>query len=923
MKIANDLLGESFKTVADQQSDAGGSFNKLSNALSAAYETIGTGIMDVINMVIPIFQNTLGPIFSEFGETVGGVFERIWSIVQPILSLIGGAIITGIVVAIDSVLVVLNTLYTIWTTVFDAIKKAVMPLVDTLKQAFGMDGALGEGMDVVKLFTDALGMVTEIIGEVGVIVAEFGGLLVEFIITPFQGIIEVIADVVRSIGGWISSNDDNTESVKQSGTAVKDTKSFIDILRQAFDNIRGTIGGVKESFTQIKITIGEFWDAITQFDIQKALSAFTGFGDKLSAAYDKGFNATKDAIKKTNQVVKEGGDEAARLASARAAAEKIAADKAAAEKKKKEEEERKRLAALNRGKTPEAASALEQLKKDLKDEEDEIKSSNFFKLQEAVKAGEDEKVAKARLDAESKATLREFLNTRLANVKDANAILNQEQATSIIKPSAKKGETVQDVLSFYTDSIAKFSQGAGAEIKVKLGAENDKEIQDQLKNLVKRIQDQSKSLEGSLDKLIPASAVKTTEELKKVQDSYDSYANYVKGQALDIQAAIDVAIGLGDEKTQRLLEQQLEANQTALNDAKTKLDKFAKDSAAEIEKNSGLSGALLTFQAALNDAFNIEKIRKERETNEQIRQERLNALNAEEDDLTTSLAKREISFEDYAAKIADIDKARQDAMEATETSFMERMKGVLDQTVGNVLKGQATAITSYVSDQFKDTEGNVSESGKIIGNMMGNLATQFGELALSGKATLADFARSSVMVAYQALQQMIPIFIAEIAGKQFAELGLLGIAAAAGLTVVLNGLFAAAAPSLGFKDGVVGLEGPGDERSDSIPAWLSKGESVITAAGTRANREELEWMNKNPGMSIRDYFTAQAPQVRYSVQEDGNLIQEVRKLREETRGLGKQINRNTHVEISGALVADNNSIKAVIERDRRRNARRG
>jgi hypothetical protein len=575
------------------------------------------------------------------------------------------------------------------------------------------------------------------------------------------------------------------------------------------------------------------------------------------------------------------------------------------------------------GKSPEAKSALEQLKEDLKDEEDAIKSSNFFKLQEAIKLGEDEKAARARIDAEGQARLRTFLNTRLADVKDANAILNQEQITSIIKPSAKKGETVQDVISFYTDTIQKFNKSKGAEVKVNIGAANDKEIQDQLKNLVKRIQDQSKTLEGSLDNLIPASAVKTTEELKKVRDSYDSYANYVKGQALDIQAAIDVAIGLGDEKTQRLLEQQLEANQTALNDAKTKLDKFAKDSAAEIEKNSGLSGALLTFQAALNDAFNTEKIMKERETNEQIRQERLGALNAEEDDLTKSLAKREISFEDYAAKIADIDKARQDAMEATETTFMERMKGVMDQTVGNVLKGQASNISGFVTDQFKDTEGNVSETGKIIGNLMGNLATQFGELALSGKATLADFAKSSVMVAYQALQQMIPIFIAEIAGKQFAELGLLGIAAAAGLTIVLNGLFAAAAPSLGFKDGVVGLEGPGDERSDSIPAWLSKGESVITAAGTKANRQELEWMNNNPGMSIRDYFTSNAPQMRYSVQEDGNLIQEVRKLREETRGLGKQINRNTHVEISGALVADNNSIKAVIERDRRRNARRG
>jgi hypothetical protein len=171
---------------------------------------------------------------------------------------------------------------------------------------------------------------------------------------------------------------------------------------------------------------------------------------------------------------------------------------------------------------------------------------------------------------------------------------------------------------------------------------------------------------------------------------------------------------------------------------------------------------------------------------------------------------------------------------------------------------------------------------------------------------------------------MIPSFVVGILGSSITTLGpIAGPIIAATLTAGLQLLLASARGALGFKDGVVGLEGPGDERSDSIPAWLSKGESVITAAGTRANREELEWMNNNPGMSIRDYFTSNAPQMRYSVQEDGNLIQEVRKLREETRGLGKQINRNTHVEISGALVADNNSIKAVIERDRRRNARRG
>jgi hypothetical protein len=76
-------------------------------------------------------------------------------------------------------------------------------------------------------------------------------------------------------------------------------------------------------------------------------------------------------------------------------------------------------------------------------------------------------------------------------------------------------------------------------------------------------------------------------------------------------------------------------------------------------------------------------------------------------------------------------------------------------------------------------------------------------------------------------------------------------------------------------------------------------------------------------MSIKDYFAMQAPAIRYSVTEDGDLIKEVRKLREETRGLGKHINRNTHVEISGVLKADNNSIKAMIDNDRRRIARRG
>jgi hypothetical protein len=908
MKIANDLLGESFKTVADQQSDAGGTFNKLSNALSAAYETIGTGIMDVINMVIPIFTETLGPAFSDLSETIGGVFSRVWSIVQPILALIGGAIIGGIVVVINQVVVGLNTLYSIWISVFDAVKNAIMPLIDTFKQAFGLDGEFGKGLDVVKLFTDTLGNITDILGEVGKIVAEFGGLLVEFIITPFQGIIEVIADVVRSIGGWISSNDSNTESVKQSGTAVQQTKGFIDTLREAFNNIRGTIGGVREAFTQIKITIGEFWDAITQLDLKKALEAFTGFGDKISTAYDKGFNATKAAIQNTNQVVKEGGDEAARAAAARAAAEKVADDKAAAEKKKKDAEEKKRLAALGKGKAQEAKSELEQLRIDLKDQEEAIKSSNFFKLQAAKDAGEDVKVAQARLDQEANAKLREFLNTRLANVQDANTTLTQEQATSIIKPSAKKGETIQDVLSFYTDNISKFSKDSTVETKYKIDIPTFKEQ-------LKEVETISKDFAATAEKLVPITITGSSEELAQVQQDVINFQEFLKAQNLEIAQLQQEAQIAGNEEAAQKFAEAINKNVQSINLLESRVKTFAEKTKEEQKKNTFEYQVQTALQTSFLDVFNSEKIRKEKETNEAIRKERLGALDAEENDLNKSLAKREISAEEYAAKLAEINNNRADVESKTNKGTLDRFKEVADATAASVLKSQG--------DIFKKNAEKMEGNEKVFNEFVGNTLNQFSVLAASGKATLADFGAAAASAAFDAVAAMIPSFVTGILGSSITTLGpILGPLAAASLTGVLYGLLGLARSAAGFKDGVVGLDGAGTETSDSIPAWLSRGESVITARATKNNKEELEFMNRT-GLSIAEFYKMRMPSTSVSVTPDGDLIREVRKLREETRGLGVRIQRNTSVEVSGVLTADSKSINALIVEQKRRSARRG
>jgi hypothetical protein len=44
----------------------------------------------------------------------------------------------------------------------------------------------------------------------------------------------------------------------------------------------------------------------------------------------------------------------------------------------------------------------------------------------------------------------------------------------------------------------------------------------------------------------------------------------------------------------------------------------------------------------------------------------------------------------------------------------------------------------------------------------------------------------------------------------------------------------------GFKDGVIDLKGPGTTKSDSIPAWLSRGESVMTAEETQSSMNTLK-----------------------------------------------------------------------------------
>lgn len=79
-------------------------------------------------------------------------------------------------------------------------------------------------------------------------------------------------------------------------------------------------------------------------------------------------------------------------------------------------------------------------------------------------------------------------------------------------------------------------------------------------------------------------------------------------------------------------------------------------------------------------------------------------------------------------------------------------------------------------------------------------------------------------------------------GNIYAGIALAAVAAATGATQI--GIISSQQPPPPprFAEGVIGLDGAGTETSDSIPAYLSKGESVITAKATKRFHNELAQM---------------------------------------------------------------------------------
>lgn len=123
-----------------------------------------------------------------------------------------------------------------------------------------------------------------------------------------------------------------------------------------------------------------------------------------------------------------------------------------------------------------------------------------------------------------------------------------------------------------------------------------------------------------------------------------------------------------------------------------------------------------------------------------------------------------------------------------------------------------------------------------------------------------------------------------------------GFAFATNLTTAFN--------NNSFKDGVIGINGAGTETSDSIPARLSRGESVMTAAETKKYRPYLEAMRD--GTFDRVAVTKDGI---VTSKQDKNTTKELQEIKEAINGLS----------FNASQKMDKNGISQVVETAIRQN----
>lgn len=197
----------------------------------------------------------------------------------------------------------------------------------------------------------------------------------------------------------------------------------------------------------------------------------------------------------------------------------------------------------------------------------------------------------------------------------------------------------------------------------------------------------------------------------------------------------------------------------------------------------------------------------------------------------------------------DAEKARKDADimnggtgEEDDTAKLERYKAFLQSKLDaykdysavqdQLQKDLSDAEVKEQEEANKKKAALTEEQLKMMSDMIQTMGDGLSEFFESEDRSLHSFLKSMLTSILDAIEIAVNAYYAQILAKEIASKSWGGVASAAALMVLIKAAFAGAKALVkGFSTGGY-VQGSGTGTSDSIPARLSNGESVMTAKAT-------------------------------------------------------------------------------------------
>ena len=348
--------------------------------------------------------------------------------------------------------------------------------------------------------------------------------------------------------------------------------------------------------------------------------------------------------------------------------------------------------------------------------------------------------------------------------------------------------------------------------------------------LDQKIQEVDKRL-GGFDPNVPETIVEPEVTLEPMKRLNEEIKDLTKQQLEDRAAAIQTEIQLHEEGTDRRLELE-----KALVMAKAKLAAKEAEIQGKTAKEIEAIFAKANIDIADLDKKFYDKKREEAEEYAEFYKRLQDGLDGYEGN---SLQRRIKAIREYYGKLkaeAFLYGRTKEEMDALDAN---RDKAIFQENLKEVGKFVNTAAGIY--GQFTQIQQMEYQNQKVaLDNKLAQGLISEEEYNLQ----VTEIERKRFEQNKQTQKIEVLINTASAIARAFSDLGPVGGAIAAfalgAMSIKQISLIDSAQFPQAFKDGVIDLKGPGSETSDSIPARLSRGESVMTADETKRYKPVLQ-----------------------------------------------------------------------------------